>query len=91
MVKQAPTRRQYLGAGEGPLAELAEQFRSLEIDFLAWGPQGIQDDLKREFMRATNEGRHKGSKASFEEGSTRNMGTDFVGGDIPRVIVQDYS
>jgi hypothetical protein len=66
-IKRAPIRRQYLSAGYGPITELAEQFRSFEVDVMALGSQGVQDDLKREFARAMNERRPNGLQASFEE------------------------
>lgn len=90
MIKRAPTRRHFLWAGQGPIAELAEEFCSFETDIMAWRPQGVQTDLKREFTRAITEGEHKALKESFEEGPTKNTGTDSEGGDIPRVVMQDY-
>jgi hypothetical protein len=87
-IKRAPTRRQYLSAGEGPITELAEQFRSFEVDIMALGSQGVQDDLKKEFARAVNERRPNGPQASFEEDLFATRDSGLKG---PTVIVQDYS
>jgi hypothetical protein len=92
-IKRAPTRRQYLSAGEGPITELALQFRFFETDVMASGSQGIQDDLRKEFVRAVNERGPNGPQASFEADSSEiyENESDFGRGDIPMVIVQDCS
>jgi hypothetical protein len=102
-VKRAPTRKEYLSVGEGPITELAEEFHSLETDILGWGPHGVQEDLKKEFRRAMTARQVKILKPSFEarpgmiheivlpnDSSIAPPKTDSEGNDIPRVIVQDY-
>lgn len=65
--KRAPTRKQFLSAGIGPIAELAGEFRSLENNVLFWRSQAARGDLKKAFVRALSEHNYDDSKNLIEE------------------------